>query len=38
MDEQQKYYVDYNEKEFIESINEVCDTLGKTINIKRIWN
>lgn len=35
MDEQQKYYVDYNEKEFIESINEVCDTLGKNYQYKK---
>lgn len=35
MDGQQKYYVDYNEKEFIESINEACDVLEKNYQYKK---
>ena len=35
MDGQQKYYVEYNEKEFIESINEVCDKIGKDYKYKK---
>ena len=35
MDGQQKYYVEYNEKEFIDSINEVCDKVGKDHQYKK---
>lgn len=35
MNEQQKYYVDYNEKEFIESVNKACDMLEKNYQYKK---